>query len=333
MKKIFRNSLIVLLLVGLTAGCQVKVDLKETATENTQIIASEDNTSNTSSKASKVELKEEILKETDASKETEKTSKEVIETSTTKGSQTSSETIKETSKAVVTEKTTVKDTTQETTKVEQISQTTTVAKKSLEEIVNDVLNGKYGNGEERYSRLEAEGYNYDEVQAEINKRYAPAKQQTNNASQSQTQAQQQNNTSQSSTSIVDQMPLNSLYINGYIFPIIAGHTQYVIDTAGHRIVNWYGDTTGPKYVGGSVRYFALHNIPYGQAVYNASQVTLKDYNGNVKTYNLQWVSGVIADGTPADAYQTAFMDGNGGDQVVIQTCIDAAANYRYWVFG
>lgn len=129
------------------------------------------------------------------------------------------------------------------------------------------------------------------------------------------------------------MPLNSLYINGYIFPIIPSHSQYAIDTAGQRIVNWYGDENGPKYVGGSVRYFALHNIPYGAAVYNASQVTLKDYNGNVKTYNLQWVSGVIADGTSADAYQTVFMDDNGGDQVVIQTCIDAAANYRYWVFG
>ena len=334
MKKLFKNSLIALLLVGLTAGCQIKVDSKETTTENTQVVTSESNTSDTKSKTSKVKLKEDKLKET--SNKVETSNKTKVSQASAKEEKQTSEVISETSKEVkqtsetTVKETEVKETTQETTKeteVKQTSQTTTVAKKSLEEIVNDVLNGKYGNGEERYSRLEAEGYNYDEVQAEINKRYTPAKQ------QSQTQAQQQDNASQSSTSIVDQMPLNSLYINGYIFPIIAGHTQYVIDTAGHRIVNWYGDTTGPKYVGGSVRYFALHNIPYGQAVYNASQVTLKDYNGNVKTYNLQWVSGIIADGTPADAYQTAFMDGNGGDQVVIQTCIDYAANYRYWVFG
>ena len=334
MKKIFRNLLIAVLLVGLTAGYKVKVDSKETTTENTQVVTSESNTSDIKSKTFKVKLKENKIKETSKVKETSNETK--VSQASAKEDKQTSEVISETSKKVKQiSEVTVKETTQGTTKeteVKQTSQTTTIVKKSLEEIVNDVLNGKYGNGEERYSRLEAEGYNYDEVQAEINKRYTPVKQ------TSQVQVQQQNNasqssTQQSSTSIVDQMPLNSLYINGYILPIIEASSQYAIDTAGQRIVNWNGDNTGPKYVGESSRYFAIHNIPYGQAVYNANSVILKDYNGNVKTYNLQWVSNVIADGTYADEYQSQYIDGAGPDVIVIQTCIDAAKNYRYWVFG
>lgn len=37
-----------------------------------------------------------------------------------------------------------------------------------EEVAMDVLDGKYGNGEQRMEMLEAEGYNYDEVQRFVN---------------------------------------------------------------------------------------------------------------------------------------------------------------------
>lgn len=42
-------------------------------------------------------------------------------------------------------------------------------KKSISEIAKDVIAGKYGNGAERQKKLEAEGYNYSEVQAEVNR--------------------------------------------------------------------------------------------------------------------------------------------------------------------
>ena len=42
------------------------------------------------------------------------------------------------------------------------------AKKSVDEVAQDVLEGKYGNYPERKTRLEAEGYNYSEVQARVN---------------------------------------------------------------------------------------------------------------------------------------------------------------------
>ena len=43
------------------------------------------------------------------------------------------------------------------------------AKKSTTEIAQEVIAGKWGNGTDRKARLEAAGYNYSEVQAEVNR--------------------------------------------------------------------------------------------------------------------------------------------------------------------
>lgn len=40
--------------------------------------------------------------------------------------------------------------------------------KSVDEVAQEVISGKYGNGEDRKAALEAAGYNYDEVQARVN---------------------------------------------------------------------------------------------------------------------------------------------------------------------
>ena len=42
-------------------------------------------------------------------------------------------------------------------------------KKSNNEIAKEVINGKWGNGEERKRRLESQGYNYREIQNEVNR--------------------------------------------------------------------------------------------------------------------------------------------------------------------
>lgn len=49
-----------------------------------------------------------------------------------------------------------------------VGSTTTSNKKSIDEVAKDVINGKYGNQPERQKRLEAEGYNYREVQNRVN---------------------------------------------------------------------------------------------------------------------------------------------------------------------
>ena len=38
----------------------------------------------------------------------------------------------------------------------------------MDEVAQDVVNGKYGNGADRKAALEAAGYNYDEIQAKVN---------------------------------------------------------------------------------------------------------------------------------------------------------------------
>ena len=48
-------------------------------------------------------------------------------------------------------------------------QPVTTAKKTVDDIAREVIQGKWGNGAERKKRLEAAGYSYAEVQAKVNK--------------------------------------------------------------------------------------------------------------------------------------------------------------------
>lgn len=54
-----------------------------------------------------------------------------------------------------------------------IGQTPQPAKKSVEEIAREVINGKWGNGADRKKRLTQAGYNYQEVQNRVNQILAP----------------------------------------------------------------------------------------------------------------------------------------------------------------
>lgn len=51
-------------------------------------------------------------------------------------------------------------------------------KKTVSELAQEVLDGKWGNGQERKEKLTAAGYDYSAVQAEVNKLAAPAKKST-----------------------------------------------------------------------------------------------------------------------------------------------------------
>ena len=50
-----------------------------------------------------------------------------------------------------------------------INSLSTTVKKSVTDVAKEVISGKWGNGTERKNRLTASGYNYNEVQAEVNK--------------------------------------------------------------------------------------------------------------------------------------------------------------------
>lgn len=45
---------------------------------------------------------------------------------------------------------------------------TTPSKKSIDEVAREVINGDWGDGQDRKNRLEAAGYNYSEVQSRVN---------------------------------------------------------------------------------------------------------------------------------------------------------------------
>ena len=50
------------------------------------------------------------------------------------------------------------------------AKTTTSNKKSNEVIANEVIQGKWGNGTERKSRLQAAGYDYNAIQTIVNRK-------------------------------------------------------------------------------------------------------------------------------------------------------------------
>jgi len=56
-----------------------------------------------------------------------------------------------------------------TTQAGNAVQPTTIPKKSIKEVAKEVVLGKWGNGAERKKKLEAAGYNYSDVQKEVNK--------------------------------------------------------------------------------------------------------------------------------------------------------------------
>lgn len=94
---------------------------------------------------------------TEATTKTKPTPTPEATTSKTEAKQTS-EASKASSEAKQIESTTKETTIKETVKL-----------KSVKEIAKDVLNGKYGNGAQRKANLEKAGYNYNEVQAEVEK--------------------------------------------------------------------------------------------------------------------------------------------------------------------
>ena len=57
--------------------------------------------------------------------------------------------------------------------ISNFKEITPSTKKSNEEIADEVINGKWGNGEDRKSRLSAAGYDYEAIQKIVNNKLTP----------------------------------------------------------------------------------------------------------------------------------------------------------------
>lgn len=83
---------------------------------------------------------------------------------------TTEQTTQTTEKQTTTEKATTTTTEKETeTTTQKITQLETEPQKAIKKVAEEVINGVWGAGEERRNKLEKAGYDFEEVQAEVNK--------------------------------------------------------------------------------------------------------------------------------------------------------------------
>ena len=249
---------------------------------------------------------------------------EVQASETIKASQVKSSTTKESQNKKTSE---VSSETKETQV--KAKETTVKETKPVEEVAKDVLNGKYGNGEQRKANLEKEGYNYNKVQSAVEK-LIPVPTQPR-----QTQAQQSSNTQQSQTQY-KYAPL-SLVINGEYFtmntpygpgeepqtPVLQAildryNKEWVVENA----INYkiHGD--------GQMPYLSMHNYPWGHYIRYVNQILFIDSNGVTKTYIKAQTHGPIDFATGAsNPERSALLNGGYGDGLVFQTCVDNNYNF------
>lgn len=206
-----------------------------------------------------------------------------------------------------------------------------VKKKTNEEIAEEVLNGSWGSGQDRKNRLENDGYNYSEVQALVNK-MVPAPVVEEKTSSSSTDSGSTSSTDSGSTSSTPPARVqasNTIVINGYELSISNVNTQARLDARYQELVNWGPDYVGYKTVGGGSIYLAVHVDSYGWLVQQANSITLKDVNGNVKTYYRAGTLGPVYGGEEMPDYSFSYLTGEEGDAIAIQTCVSAYDSTSY----
>lgn len=103
------------------------------------------------------------------------------------------------------------------------------SKKSISQVAKEVINGEWGNGDARKKKLEAAGYNYDEVQKEVNKQLGVS---TSTGSTSKPSSKKKTVTLPSSVSSWRVYPTNKAPVIGnecgYLYPSKFGGLTYDI---------------------------------------------------------------------------------------------------------
>ena len=219
--------------------------------------------------------------------------------------------------------TTTKAATTTTTTSTNATTTTQTTTKSLDQIVSEVVNGQWGNGSERISRLNAAGYDYELIQEKIEEVYPTTTttrattrattRYTTSTTQATTQATSANATESSANEVADTSQTTTVATTpvATTVPVPSGN-GYAIANLAKRLVGYpyiFG-TAGPYAFdcSGLVKYVFANvaglNLPHG--------ATAQSYYGyNVGgLYNAQ-PGDVIFFGYPGSAYHCGIVVGNG----------------------
>lgn len=200
--------------------------------------------------------------------------------------------------------------------------------KTLSQIADDVLAGKYGNGAERYAKLKSEGYNPDEVQDEVEKKLEAVK--PKEVQKANSVKAESRSSSSSSSSDYSNMPNNSILIGGHILTISNVATQARIDAKYKEFVNWHSAVTPYKTVYDDQDYYlALHVDSWGWLVQQYGSFVFKDHQGNTRTYVKSKISPLFSyyqpdgnhGGGPGSDYSDMFWSDTVGNAIGIQTCL------------
>ena len=257
-----------------------------------------------------------ITEPTKATKAEEVTIVEITTEETTTVKPTATET-KEPTTATTTEETTVTTTTEPTKATQKLSS---------EEVAKKVLRGQYGHGDDRRKNLEAEGYNYEEIQKVVNDLVATSQPKTTQVSTNKTFTTQATTTAK----VVPSQPAGTMVINGrtyYVGSFFGYHwdinaLQSYIDK-GYIATGRYPFTT----TDGKGTYIAGHAPgilgPLRWSVGKGTNISVVDNNGYHRNYTVTSVvyTGVIESYAQGGIeYLFTMLDSE--ESLVIQHCQD-----------
>ena len=163
-----------------------------------------------------------------------------------------------------------------------------VEKKSMEQIVAEVKQGKWGSGEDRKSKLTKAGYDYSEVQSEVNKSTPkPTPKQVAPVSKTESSGE----TSSKSNANASNYRANRIYIGGSSMPMKATNMdslQKVIDATTYTWISM--GNYNPSDNRGT--YFGIHSNTGGSVIYGLQKghsFIVTDSSGNPHTYVVEKV--------------------------------------------
>ena len=160
-----------------------------------------------------------------------------------------------------------------------------VEKKSMEQIVAEVKQGKWDSGEDRKTKLTKAGYDYSEVQSEVNKSMP----EPTPAPVSKTESSGE--TASESNENASNYQANRIYIGGSSMPMMASDLANLQDVVDETTYTWIsrGSYSPSDNLG---TFFGMHSHTGGSVIYGmqtGDSFIVTDSSGNPHTYVVEKV--------------------------------------------